>query len=516
MTGSELDSGSALAALASLTAFAVVLAAAILIAVKRPWLGMISFFVLFAFVWRLTSVVYIDVFGPLFSDQLALEIGPGIAALPIAISQGMVVVALLFSFRPQRLRQLVGSYGPGLASQLPLGRFSLPDLAFLAVVLFVLALWVELLLGGPIPLFAGMERFDYTRLHGGPLHRRLLEWGPMLAFQLGAFFAIPMLHGGLMDRRFGALFGALILYLFLAGHRFSSLYVYSSFFVMAIGAVLMGRLARPSLEVDRTSGRMLRYLAMAGTVLLVLVAIAVVYSYIVVRGEGGELWAKLSQRILVQQGEMWWMTYKRVFLNGEWNSSYAAYKLFVDPFDSSRNSTMQFLMELALPVRRAHHILTQGTTYAGGWPEVFFELGGPVGGFFLVALSAIVFSEFMFLMTRCIVQERFVTCFFLTPILFSLSITIVSGMVNSFIQMTFLVKVVVATVVYITEDRWRSFLAMPQQALDSETKTISMDALPGAVPADHYLIGLMTFLRKTIRKNLVLTILLPLAAALFV
>ena len=116
--------------------------------------------------WRLASILYIDVFGPLFSDQLALEIGPGISALPIAIFQGFVVIALLFSFRRQRLRQLVGPDELGLASWLPPGRFSLSGLVFLAAALFRVALWVELLVRGQIPLFAGIERFDYTRLLG--------------------------------------------------------------------------------------------------------------------------------------------------------------------------------------------------------------------------------------------------------------------------------------------------------------------------------------------------------------
>jgi hypothetical protein len=173
---------------------------------------------------------------------------------------------------------------------------------------------------------------------------------------------------------------------------------------------------------------------------------------------------------LVQQGEMWWMTYERVFLHDNWNTSLAAYKLFVDPFDPSRNSTMQFLMELGLPLERAHYILALGSSYTGGWPEVLFELGGPIGGFILVALSAIAFSEFMFLMMRCVVQERFATCFFLTPILFAVSINIVSGMVNSFVQGTFLIKVAVFLVVYITEDKWRSNLFFSPTAPGSEKK----------------------------------------------
>lgn len=128
--------------------------------------------------------------------------------------------------------------------------------------------------------------------------------------------------------------------------------------------------------------KMLRSLWLPGLGFLALVGTALVYSYTVVRGaEVAELQSKLVQRILVQQGEMWWVTYTRVFVHFDWNSSLAVFKLFVAPFDPNRNSTMQFLMEMGLPLERAQFILQQGSAYTGGWPEVLFELGGPVEGF---------------------------------------------------------------------------------------------------------------------------------------
>jgi hypothetical protein len=456
LAASSLASDPVIFALLSAVATGAVLAAIAAIAITRPALGIIGLFIFFAFAWRLVSVFYIDIFGPLFSEQLERDIGPGISSVPIAISQGLVIAALLFSFRPQRLHSLFSEDGSKLGSRLPARGLDLAGIAFWIASLFVAGLWVELLLGGPIPLFAGLERFDYSRLYGGPLHRLLLEWGPMLVFQLGIFLAAPILNDRPFDRRFGCLFASLILYLFLVGHRFSSFYIYACFFLIPMGAILLGRHAMTAARRKFFPGKTLRNLVVIGGVLILLVAGAVVYSYIVVRGfEGAELLTKLSQRILVQQGEMWWMTYERIFLRGDWNSDFAAHKLFFDPFDQNRNSTMQFLMELALPVERAHFILQQGSAYTGGWPEALFELGGPIGGFALVALSAIIFSEFMFLVVRCVIQERFATCFFLTPILFALSINIVSGMVNSFIQVTFLIKIAAALVVYITEEGWR-------------------------------------------------------------
>jgi hypothetical protein len=461
----------AFALLSAMTAGAL-LAAIAWVAIERPALAIIYFFVFLSFVWRLDSVLYIDLFGPLFSEQLERDVGPGISVIPLAISQGLMVAALLFSFRRRRLQKLDIRNHPPLAALMSDGRFKLSDLALWVFALFTIALWIELLVRGPIPLFAAMERFDYSRLYGGPLHHRLMEWGPMLAFQIGIFFALPTLHDRPFDRRFAAVFATLLLYLFLVGHRFSSFYAYGSFFIIPIGAVLLGRKASGLSARRLFAGTGLRNLCLAGTALALLITAAVAYSYIVVRGyQGAELVAKLSQRIFVQQGEMWWMTYDRVFVQGNWSGDFAAYKLFVDPFDPTRNSTMQLLMELGLPIERAHFILQAGSAFTGGWPEVCFELGGPIGGFFLVALSAIVFSEFMFLLTRCIVQERFATCFFLTPILFALSISVVAGMANSYIQVTFMIKAIAALVVYVAEDRWRSTLI-------SVPRIASSDPLP--------------------------------------
>jgi hypothetical protein len=464
---SPLASDPAIFALLSAVAVGTVLAAMAAIAVTRPALGIVGLFIFVALAWRLVSVLYIDVFGPLFSEQLERDIGPGISAVPLAISQGVVIAGLLFSFRPQRLQRLFSGGGPKLGYLLPAGGLDLAGIALWIASLFVAGLWVELLLSGPIPLFASMERFDYSRLYGGPLHNLLLQWGPMLAFQLGIFLVAPLLNDRPFDRRFGYLFASLILYLLMVGHRFSSFYIYACFFLIPMGAVLLGRDTMTATGRKLFPGNTLRNLTLTGAALIFLITGAVVYSYIVVRGfEGAELLTKLSQRILVQQGEMWWMTYERVFLRGDWNSGFAAYRLFFDPFDPNRNSTMQLLMELALPTERAHFILEQGSAYTGGWPEVFFELGGPIGGFALVALSAIIFSEFMFLVVRCIVQERFATCFFLTPILFALSIEIASGMVNSFIQMTFLIKIGAALVAYLTEDGWRLSLFSGRAGFD--------------------------------------------------
>ncbi|MCK1594674.1 DUF6418 domain-containing protein [Bradyrhizobium sp. 164] len=447
--------------LLSALAVCLVLLAMVRIAINKLGLFMLSFFVFFSLAWRLLSVLYIDLAGPVFSEQLERDIGTGWAALPLAGSQGLVIAALMYSFRKKRLAALTS--GPTLADILPAGRPTPSDLAHWVIGLFAVALWVELLIRGPIPIFAAMERYDYSAQYGGPLHHRLIEWGPMLAFQLGVFFAAPSSRGREFDLRFAVLFGIFILYLFVVGHRFSSFFSYSSFFILPVGAVL---LANTTAAFDYA--KIFRAARLPIAVVAVLILGALIYSYAIVRGfERDQLLFKLSQRIFVQQGEMWWITYERVFLRADWSPGQTFYKLFVNPLDPNRNSTMQWLMELALPLDRAHFILGKGSAYTGGWPEVLFELGGPVEGVALVALSAILFSEFMFLLTRCIVQERYATCFFLTPLLYAFSLYVVTGMVNSFIQFTFLVKLMTAIFVFVAEEKWRSSLSGPLISCES-------------------------------------------------
>lgn len=452
------DSEALLALLLNVSVTLLVFALIARISLREPGLLFLNFFFCFVCAWRLISVFYIDVSGPVASEQLERSVGPGLAAVPLAACQIFVFLMLLVSFHPQRLKSLAAPSNLNMSNFLPAGRLDLFNLAFWIVLLFEVALWIEMLSRGSIPIVGKIERLDYSRQFGGFLHGRLMDWGPMLAFQLGLLFAAPVLRGARFDRRFGALFGGLMVYLLFVGHRFSSFFLYFSFFIMPLGCILLGR--SKAAAFDRSAFfRMLRTLWLPVAGLGVLVLGALTYSYAVVRGgESGLLQAKLTQRLLVQQGEMWWMTYERVFLHGDWNAPLAFIKLFLDPFNPNRNSTMQLLMELGLPIERTHALLESGIAYTGGWPEVLFELGGPVNGFLLTAISAIIFSEFLFLLTRCVVEERYATCFFLTPILYAVELNLTSGMMNSFIQLTFMTKLGVAIFVYVLEDRWRARL----------------------------------------------------------
>ncbi len=155
VTASELASGSLIAALPSVTAVAISLRGSLWIVVRRPGLGMIFFFVLFAFAWRLVSVLYIDLSGPLFSDQLVRE-----SVLVMGCRSGRDFAGAcghrVAVFVPTRaVRRLIDADGLGFASRLPPGGFRSPNLAFWAAALFVAALVGGIVVRGPIPLVCG-------------------------------------------------------------------------------------------------------------------------------------------------------------------------------------------------------------------------------------------------------------------------------------------------------------------------------------------------------------------------
>lgn len=451
-------------------AVTAILAGIAAIVLRRPYLGLIFVFFFFAFAWRISNAFVIDVFGPLYADELYRQIGPGISSLPLAIAQGLVIISILVSFRPGRLRALAESTRDSVLGHLPPGPFTLSDLAFVIILPFVAALYFELYSVGHVPLFEKLEPLAYRQLYAGPLHHLLFDWGAMLAFQLGVFFSTPRLGGKPFDWRFAGILFSLFIYHFLVGARFSPFYLYGSFFSMPVGIILLHQhfAAASSAEAEQRRREIVRRLLIGGALVFAFVACTIIYSFAVVRSfHGDELTFKVTQRLFVQQGELWWMTYERIFLYGDWNFSHAAAAIFLHPLYTHRNSTLQYLMEMALPLERAKDLLGQGSSYTGGWPEVLFELGGPVGGFVAATLSAFCFSEFMYFVTRCVIQQRYATTFFLTPILYAVSVYLVSGMVNSFIQLTFLAKIFAAAFFYLLEDRWRLVLALQPAAQET-------------------------------------------------
>lgn len=432
--------------LSVLAAFAF-LSVTIWIFAVRPYVIVIAPFFLFAAAWRIISSAYIDFQGPVYSHQLYRMIGPGASAVPLVLVYLSFLLCLLVSFRPQRLRSILANSTARLIHDEGVQR-----LALALAGIFTLLLWCEMLMRGNIAFFSGLERYEYTERYGGPLHRILMEYAPMYSLLLGMFWSNPILRNRSPDHSFLILMGMLLIYLFLAGHRFSAFYKCTGFFVIPVGIVLIWIWEHQKSSIRRVFLLgIAKYVAAAILAVSLLISLALYHSYAVVRSSGE---TSIQHRVLVQQGEMWWLTYERIFLQDQFVPEKVAHWLFVNPPDPQRNTTIQYLMAEAIP-DKFEKILQGGTQYAGGFPEIMFELGGPVGGFFLAIIFFLVLSEYLFLFARYTLEGRYLSAALLAVVLYTLSVTFIGGMLNSYIAWTFVVKVSVTAVVLYLEAKWR-------------------------------------------------------------
>jgi hypothetical protein len=396
---------------------------------RRSFVFYALVFLLFSFTWRLVSSSFIDLAGPVYSPQLNSAVGPGNCASVLFLAYGLVVVVFMAMFRGEvlsRFRRSLVAQGPVSSGVRRLAWVFFSLFAFLMVVLFF-----DLLRIGIIPLLEGMERYEYTRKYGGVLHGLLFRFAGLWGFSLGVLFVYPALRGGKVDLRFFWILLASLFYAFLTGHRFSGFFVFVSFFVMG-AAMLSVRSAPRSVP--------LRVLLLGGGIAGTLILLALVHSYGKVRVlTGGDPFQSLVTRILIEQGELWALSFRRVFFTGNFGAGEVAHFLFQRPIDPQGNTTIQFLMWKAIGFD-AQRVLSNGQQFAGGFPEIQFEALGPRWAWGMIALQS-VFTAFVLRETYFAQSEgRPLTVFLGMYVSYSFLISLTSGMLNFLVNPTFWLK----------------------------------------------------------------------------
>lgn len=417
-------------------------------------------FLLFSLVTRTLSLIYVDLAGPLYSEQLDRMVG-GASSMPLfAASILLLMAALAYVFRPAALQQV-------RVPQRPAGRRI--DVAghvlFAIAVVFVVSLYGDMLGRGVVPLLSAMDRLEYNAKVAGPLHGWLVEMGFMLAGTLGAGFCMPRLQGRDFDFRFLALFLLVLTYFALTGNRFSAFYSFTSFFILPLAAV--PAMASVGLLPPHPSRSIWKRFVFSKTALLMAISVCVfgilsllLHSVITVRGYDDPV-EQLTQRALIQPVELWWITWND--LDRYWSGSFdeAWTDLFTNPIDPTRNTSMQMLMLRNLGYGRTQELLDMGQQYTGGYPEVLFELLGP----WLALPAALTFSvPTAILLRMCVLavcERRLLTAFMAMYVFFGFSLLFIGGMLNFLVPWTFWAKVTILCLVYIVE---RLFHAIGQRS----------------------------------------------------
>ena len=104
---------------------------------------------------------------------------------------------------------------------------------------------------------------------------------------------------------------------------------------------------------------------------------------------------KLSARLLVQQGEMWWPVYER--LNFQHDTKEALHFMFVEPFAKERNTGIQFVMSKTLGIERARAIVVDhGQTFIVNQFDVIVEVFGLYIGIILILVSGALYVSVLY------------------------------------------------------------------------------------------------------------------------
>lgn len=432
--------------------FAAVVGVLIWLFLRRRYLAYLLLVFIVAFASRLVSALYLDISGPVYSVQLFRDIGPGRSVPPLAVVYVVYIGAFLFVFRRAAARSVAGR-----ADQLRLHGAQPIDRqiawgVLAAYLLFVVLLFADFFRTGVVPLFAGLERFEYTAQYGGRWHQILMRYGMLLSLPLGVFCAYGAWFRGSPDYRFLAVLLVLFGYLFLAGHRFSAFYSHGTAFLIPWTAVRLWQELGTSISSEdrrrmEKRGRLIQILAVTAGVCLI--GAGLYRSYYVVRdtwdvdptGTRNNPFEAILHRVLVQPGELWFATWERVFVNRGNDPAEAVDRLFVNTIaDPDRNSTIPYLMVTEIG-SRADATIDAGSAYAGGFPEIFFELFGPVAGYPAVIVVALVTAWLSRLMLLAMVDRRYLRVGLVWYVMFALVLLPLGGMLNFLVNWKFWVKV---------------------------------------------------------------------------
>lgn len=405
---------------------------------------LVAIFLTWQFALKVFGVVYLDNFGPIYSDEVGTEVGGKGASAPLMI---LLVMIPLLAMKVA-MQHASNRNPPPEEPHIARGGLTFADVVAGVLIAFLACLYGDMLRIGQIPLFEGIERFEYK---GGIFHVMLINYMFLVGHAIGFVLARGRLLTGTWDARFGGIVFALFAYLFLTGHRFGSFYVLISFALVPMAAVFfaprLGMAVAPPPRRQSIVQRLASSRAVVGTfaaILVGIVLIAMTNSLLNVRE--GDAQDALLQRFLVQPVHLYWLTWERL-QNGEVDDlGAAAHFIFNDPFDAARNTGIQYLMMLHLGLDRASQVYEgQEVDYAGGYPEILIELGG-VWLAIAAALAASVLIAILYrLVVVAVCRGQFLLSVLSIYVCFGLLNLFLGGMVTFFATETYWLKMAALT-----------------------------------------------------------------------
>jgi len=427
------------------------------IAAYRPIILLGFFFILFTLVWRTAATMFIDLAGPVLSSQTDRYVGPGLATPLHVLAYFVTLAPFFFLLRPAAVQHWLHEADRERAAP---GTITLSGITVVVSLIFLGYLYFDLIRIGAIPLFAHLERFVYTAQYAGAAHRWLILYGNFVTFWWGVMFAAERLRNRRIDIRYLGMLGILMVYMFLTGNRFSAFYSFSSFFVIPLAAVIAAdirenRSAVPFSWIGKTFQR--RELIAFGTAAaLAAIGSAVgIYNNLanVRHFQGDEILSQFWERLLVQPSELGWLSYERVFHFGQWQPDRVYDFLFQAPLDAGKNTTPQFLMLETIGEPRTFEHISGGFQFAGGFPEIFFELFGPFYAWPFIFGTGYIAAGLTAVVVKGVIQGRYASAFLSLYVLFGFHVMYIGGMLNFIMTPVYWIKIAALAIALLMEAR---------------------------------------------------------------
>jgi hypothetical protein len=421
--------------------FAIIGLAAVIMLFRRNKAAFIAgVMVLFTLTYRIVDIAYLDLFGPVYAIELERYVGGDTATPMFVLSCLCFILPLWLLCRPLKmLRSVTGSvpdekYHKGLT-----------QVALAGCIVALVVVYGDMLRRGVIPLFVGMDRLEYN-LISGIFHRGLYELNFLFSGILGVFTTLRRLQGRQFDLRFVVLLIALLAYWALTGNRASAFVVSICYFALPFAAVVaMERAGKLEAMASRdpwsvfVSRRVIVPVAMIASFALLVGLL--INSYYDVRNYSDPLF-QITQRVFIQPVQFWAATWSALDFSKDLLPSGDVFQQVVfAPLHRNANTTIQYLMIRELGYFRATELIAFGQQYAGGYPEIFFDLFGAWISLPMLLLFGIVTAATLRVATASLAKGKVLSAIMGIYIYYGFTLAYIGGMLNFLWAWTFVAKV---------------------------------------------------------------------------
>ncbi len=423
--------------------------------VKRPTMALILNSLLFIFLTKLLSAIYVGDDQAYFSSESELEI----LSSPLALNIYGLSLALTFFviFKAINFQKINCSYKDlNLEIYQWAGKFF-----FISLFIFIGFLFYDLFNIGLIPAFDCIERYDYLRNYANASHKFLIKYLPMISFSIGLYYVhLKSLKKFNLIHLFPILL--FFVYLLLTSNRFSAFFQVLSFSVIPISIYYFHNKINPRIIIRKSIIKILF------TSFLVFIFLGLLNSYVLQRDQNSKCYIssqnnqqmpnsiknfkidkeifnrvkeKIVYRSLIQPLDLYLLTFHRIVAIKDWKPEQAFSIVFDIDKVFEGNRSIRYLMNINLDKERSLFLEKIHNQFGGGYPEILIELFGIWGMWPAIILFAYITGMLIRKLIYTIRDQHFFSSFLTFYIFYAFFNFYVGGMINFLIAWTFWIKV---------------------------------------------------------------------------